>query len=266
MLRLLLDCWRVWLLGPSLAVALIGFAWLCQGPPPLAKLWYFTAAFSLLFAGAAHARLLRFVWSVRSFRRAATPQVIVYREPGVWPVWAAPSLLSRCEAELVSLKTWFGFPLRARPRVFVFRDCREIGRLFGERYGAIALVQQHTVLIAANNDLFESLRHELAHLFTARLNPFAPSLLNEGLAMHLQRTLSGQQLCALARPVLRDRRLCLAALLSERFFFAEPQRHACYILAGSFTDFLVRRYGWDCYRRLLRSQTRSVRGSARVAK
>lgn len=38
----------------------------------------------------------------------------------------------------------------------------------------------------------------------------------------------------------------------SKSFFAEPQRYSCYVLAGSFTGFLIRRYGWKSYRKLYR--------------
>jgi hypothetical protein len=41
-------------------------------------------------------------------------------------------------------------------------------------------------------------------------------------------------------------------LLDHRYFFASDRVHVCYALAGTFTGFLVRRFGWDLYRRFYR--------------
>ena len=44
----------------------------------------------------------------------------------------------------------------------------------------------------------------------------------------------------------------LKQLLKRPFFFGERRRHANYLLAGSFTHFLIERYSWQIYRRFYR--------------
>lgn len=54
-----------------------------------------------------------------------------------------------------------------------------------------------------------------------------------------------------------ERLLCrsdseLASLLDHRYFFSAVNMHRCYALAGGFTGFLIRRFGWDAYREYYR--------------
>ena len=46
---------------------------------------------------------------------------------------------------------------------------------------------------------------------------------------------------------LANRNSKLRFLLKRRFFYGERYRNCCYILAGSFTGFLIRRFGWNAY-------------------
>jgi len=97
------------------------------------------------------------------------------------------------------------------------------------------------------------MRHELAHLFAFRRSASTPPLLSEGLAVWLQETDFGQPIHFAALPLLLLGTLPLPKLLRAKFFFDETHRQSCYILAGSFTGFLIHRYGWDRSRELYRS-------------
>ena len=78
----------------------------------------------------------------------------------------------------------------------------------------------------------------------------APPLLDEGLAVWLQETDRGKSIDAAALPWVCDAKLKLPSLLKREVFFSSRHRDACYILAGSFTGFLLRQYGWQSYRKL----------------
>jgi hypothetical protein len=54
------------------------------------------------------------------------------------------------------------------------------------------------------------------------------------------------------RPLVREAKLKLDSLLFTQFILPEPQRHASYLLAGSFTGFLLRRFGSSAYQQLYR--------------
>src|SRR5262249_20591633 len=113
-------------------------------------------------------------------------------------------------------------------------------------------LEVNAVLVATGRPLREMVRHELAHLFAARWNPNAPPLLSEGLAVWLQETELGEPIDATAWAWIGESGLSLRSLLDRRFFYADPHRYACYMLAGSFTGFLLRRYGLAAYRQLYR--------------
>jgi hypothetical protein len=149
--------------------------------------------------------------------------------------------------------------------VFFFARCRDISAIFGFQYGALAICQANAIILSKENCAAETVRHELAHLFSNRWNPRAPTLLSEGLSVYLQQTIWWQPMDAAALPLLRQGGPKLSLLLESKFFFFEPQRWTCYILAGSFTGFLIRRFGWDRYRKLYR-RCRNIRFRATFQK
>ncbi len=114
--------------------------------------------------------------------------------------------------------------------------------------GGTALLPANAVVLAADCPLREGLRHELAHLFAFRWNTCAPPLVQEGVAVWLQGTTPGQT------DITKDTDSVLrfdtdpSPMLDPRHFFAPNQVHVSYALAGGFTGFLIRRFGWDHYR------------------
>jgi hypothetical protein len=70
------------------------------------------------------------------------------------------------------------------------------------------------------------------------------------LAVFLQRTIRGRPVDAAARRYCSRGDWNLRSLVERDFFFGNEYRHACYVLAGSFTSFLIERYGWEAYRKL----------------
>jgi hypothetical protein len=104
------------------------------------------------------------------------------------------------------------------------------------------------------------LGHELTHLFAIRLNPWAPPLLSEGLATWLQGTYGGYAIDDLAAAWLRQETVRLRPLLDPTGFFAASWG---YTVAASFSGFLIRRSGWDTYRRFYRQELGAGRFDAR---
>src|SRR5215471_10498734 len=111
--------------------------------------------------------------------------------------------------------------------------------------GGTIIWRANAIVIANENRVEEAMRHELAHLFAFRRSASTPPLLSEGLAVWLQETDFGQPIHFAALPLLLLGTLPLPKLLRAKFFFDETHRQSCYILAGSFTGFLIHRYGWD---------------------
>ena len=196
--------------------------------------------------------LWRFTSQVRRFRTATEGRIVLHYSPELDAEWNLPTLLQRCQEELDRLTDRFGSPHRGRAVVFLFASYKEIGKIFGAHYGGTALSSANAIVIANDSNIQESMRHEFAHLFSARWSLHAPPLLSEGLSVWLQETTWGHPIDTAARPLLGNRSFKLPLLLKPKFFFAEPQRHTCYVLAGSFTGFLIRRYGWQQYRKLFR--------------
>jgi hypothetical protein len=177
---------------------------------------------------------------------------VLHYEAGLEGRWDLAVLQQRCEAELDDLTERFGFPLRRRLVVFLFANWKDISKVFGPQYVGTALVEANAVVLADHADIRVSLRHELTHLFAARWNRRAPPLLEEGLATWLPGTKWGRPVDWLVGQLLSDSEPVLPDLLRREFFFSSRYRSACYILAGSFTGFLIRRFGWDRYRTLYR--------------
>jgi hypothetical protein len=161
-------------------------------------------------------------------------------------------LLQRCESERDELAEWFGFRLRRRLAVFLLDDKNVMSEVFERRASGFAMVPGNAIVLAADTGLEEVMRHELVHLFAARWSVLARPLFSEGIAVWLQRTWGGVPIDAKALRLIQNGRPSLSVLLSRKYFFADTNRNACYALAGSFTGFLIRRYGVEAYRKFFR--------------
>lgn len=196
--------------------------------------------------------LWRFCRRVRRFATAENARIALHYEPELVGMASISALLQFCEKELDNLTQWFGSPLRGRVNVFLFARWRDISAIYGSGYGGLAISRANLIVIAWDNNVPESVRHELAHLFAFRWSVQAPPLLSEGLPVWLQGSHWGRSIDDEARTLIQRPCPRLTKLLRKKFFFAEAQRQACYLLAGSFTGFLIRRYGWDSLRELYR--------------
>jgi hypothetical protein len=215
------------------------------------------ACAAVLLRGRRSRWVWRFTRQVRRFQTARAGRIILHYAPELNDKWHLPTLLQRCQVELGRLTNRFGFPLRGRAVVFLFASCRDIGAIFGPPYGGAALSLANAIVIGNDNNIQRSMRHEFVHLFSAHWSRYAPPLLSEGLSVWLEESvwlpeesMWRQAIDEEARALLRNRSPKIPLLVEREFFFAEPHRHACYVLAGSFTGFLLRRYGWQQYRQL----------------
>lgn len=97
----------------------------------------------------------------------------------------------------------------------------------------------------------ELTRHELAHVATYRVSPLKqiPALLSEGLACYFMRTENGFPLDAHALAILSDEVCEPLFTLDDKAFYHRTDAMRNYILAGSFTGFLVNNVGWERYYR-----------------
>ena len=250
--RPFLSLWPIWL--RALLPIPLGVCWWGLKPSveviPVATIAIITA----LIAALQERPYFRLCRGIRHFRTVTSRRVTLHYSPGLADQWDFAVLLQRCEEELDDLTRWFGFQLRRRVVVFLFASWREIARI-RPRASGLALPPINAVLVGNDDNLKEVLRHELSHLFASRWSLRAPPLLQEGLAVYLQGTRMSRPIDVAAHPLLDSRRLRLARLLDRKFFFSQPHAHACYVLAGRFTGFLIRRYGWKRYRRFYRRCT-----------
>lgn len=213
----------------------------------------FVTAFLAAIFGASFGWRHRWLWRlcrhVRRFATVENARIVLHYEPELESAEISAFLRSY-EEELDKLTLRFGSPLRGRVTVYLLSHWRDISAIYGPGYSGFAIFAAKAVVIANDNGVPELLRHELAHLFSFRWSRFAPALLSEGLSVWLQETNGGQPIDSVALPLLQQGGPNLASLLRSKSFHAEARRQCCYIMAGSFTGFLIRRYGWKRYRKL----------------
>jgi len=233
----------------ALIIALLWFEWLpaAGGAAALVVATVATAISMLRWRW-----LWRFIRLARHFRETSVGQIRLYYATELEGDLYLPVLCERWEAELDRLSQRFTFPLPRPVTIFLFARHEDISHIFGPQYGGTALSAANAIVIAVSNGMQEAVRHELAHLFSLCWNTAAPPLLSEGLSVWLQETQYGQPIDIAVRPLLADSSLRLTQLLTPAFFFSDRHRRSCYLLAGSFTGFLIKQYGWDRYRNLFR--------------
>jgi hypothetical protein len=250
-----LGLWRYWLRLLCLAVVLAGPIYVSL----FVDLFWVRALMGLIAAASLASFfkrercLLRLTWACRRFMAVSRHRITVYYNPVATTEPEAVLFLLLCRREREALARRFGSRLRGRLRVYLFPDHAPVCQI-SAGYGGFALIEQNAAVIGAYEHDQELIRHELTHLFAARWSRQAPALLSEGLAVWLQNRWGDQPIDVLARCLDRRHRP-LSDLLSRQYFFDPPHRWECYLLAGSFTGYLIQRFGWDKYRRFYRRAT-----------
>jgi hypothetical protein len=153
------------------------------------------------------------------------------------------------EADLDDLSLRFGIRLPRRLTVVLTSSHQDLTDDFGRPMAGTALMPANAVVLAADSPLRKVLRHELVHLFAFRWNRCAPHLVQEGLAVWLQGTTPDQTDTAEGIGSVLTLDSDPSPLLDPRHFFAPDRVHVSYALAGGFTGYLIRRFGWDHYQR-----------------
>lgn len=213
--------------------------------------WYVTGGWKL------HFWVGRFTRRVADYRRVDGDRVAVLAPAGLVD---AREILLWAEADLADLAGRFGRRLRRRLTVVLVPSYRDLWADFGRWMGGVALPSATAVVIAVDcPPIRDLIRHELAHLFAARWNLMPPPLIQEGLAVWLESADSevpslGPQLGR--RPKLVDHWPELDRVLDVPSFFAPSQMTQSYASAGIFTGYLIRRFGWERYRRFYRRAER----------
>jgi hypothetical protein len=204
--------------------------------------------------------VVRLAWRTWRFRTSVGPHFILHYDPGLGARQDLRALLASFESDLGVLGRRFGFALGGRHPVFLFARREEVAWVFRGPFAGYAIGR--LICIADDAGPEEVFRHELCHLFAFHWNVQAPMLLSEGLPTWFQVAGREVALHAAALAVLRGGKGNLSRLLSRRPFHSEQDGHASYMLAGSFTGYLIRHYGWPMYGRLFRA-ARGTRFGAR---
>lgn len=204
---------------------------------------------TLLFYSRYLIHWVRFGISVRGFRLLAGKGVVLRYAPDLQERGELAFILLQCEESLHEFNERFGFPLKRELVVFLFPTPAHLGRLFKMWAEAAALIGGDAIILTwvrRKNNYQEDIRHELAHLFSYYWGRLNPPLKGEGLATWLQGNLHGKpvDMQALAL-LLTDRFSYLSWILDTAVFYGTHWYG--YTLAGSFTGFLIRQFGWDSY-------------------
>ena len=256
MLRLLLF-WKTSLLGYGGFAVLYGLAaglsvW--QGGYCYYGLVGLTFLASLSILRSPNRRhLWRFARSTWRFRKLSCGRLGLWYAPEVAHQIDLAGYLNSCERWAEELTERFGVSLRRRLLIYMFVDSAEIDHIFETSSHGTALTGGDAILVAANcgDCTVEQLtRHEVAHLFSYYLSSAGPPFKDEGLAVFLEGSWGKKEVDYHALQILLAEPLYpLDWLWSEPAIFCGPYEFNAYVIAGSFSAYLIRRFGWDDYRR-----------------
>jgi hypothetical protein len=199
--------------------------------------------------------IARLYWQSRKLQRRTTARFCFYfaQEAGTAAYWDA--YFAYFETELDRLDEQFGFSLPRPVTIFLFRTREEVRTFHTRQVVGFAEPLVNTVVLTVDTNLREAISHELVHLFSDRWNRRAPALLHEGLSTWMQPSCYSLSLDEAVAPDLRNREISLSKLVQNNTFHSEPPSR--YVVAGSFTGFLIRRFGWERYRTFYRSAFQS---------
>lgn len=195
---------------------------------------------------------------VRRFQTVARRTVVVHYDPALERLDAVVVALL-CERHLAELERAFGFRLRywriRRPRVYLFRSAAEIPTAGAVRVGGYAVWEFGGIVLGLDSATAEGVRHEFTHLLAKRRTGLIrlPQLAEEGLAVWAERSRWGIAPHDLARRWLRAALATPDLVLPITWVYSNHpliERH--YVLAGSFTGYLIERHGWATFWRFYR--------------
>lgn len=244
----LIRQWWLALVTASTAV------WIClaQKIPPL---WIIPAG--LLAAALPFWRYFAPLWqfgkSTWRFQTQTGELVVVRHAPELEGAFEVTNCLQRAEEVVAEFHRLFGVALKRRLVIFLFPSTATVSRLFKTPVAGCALVGADAILLAKDGlwaTMAEVLRHEVAHLFSARLGKLDQALNSEGLATWLMSSVDGRPIDFHALAYLLTDRCLFMTWLKDRAWFYSGK--GSYLLAGSFTGYLIRRFGWECYRDFFR--------------
>lgn len=214
-----------------------------------------------LFAGR---RQRSFAQATRRFQAVSIGSSVLRYDPALDPLEIDFFRLA-CSQQITAIERLFGAQLRppwwlwpSHLHVYLFPSSVEVSRVYGAPAGGFANFGHWSdnwyIVVNLEADWREILRHELAHIIGGRWNPRAPTVLCEGLAVWAARTHGGCPIDEGARRLLCSRRGAIEHLLGPEPAPGSFDRHRYYVLTGSFTATLIRRFGLRRYRRFYRDR------------
>lgn len=162
------------------------------------------------------------------------------------------ALVERWDALVESLAVRLGEQPAQRPIIQICPSFTALERVLGEGVPTAVLVTARTLVVAVETLgcgilSEEMMRHELARLLIASWGPGRPLLKERGLTTWLQGTQGGEPIDLFALRTILDRPdLKLLTLAAPAQFDASSDE--AHFLGGSFTGYLVQRFGWSVYR------------------
>ncbi len=258
--RPLLDLWRLWvpltlvLLAPLLAlvlaivvipVALGVFKPVALGVFAPVALGVF--ALSVVGCWRTPPLCIRLVARAWSFASTSGASVRLHYARELRPEVEQRRVLETCEQDLVEVASLFGFSLRGRLVVYLFASREDVSHICGRNCHGAALMETGAVLISLPEKWPELFRHEVAHLLSRRLGRLEPALKSEGLAVWAAALGEQSYLDQWAVLVHLFEKASLLAMVDDLYFRDLARETPCYQIAGSFTGYLIRRYGWQAY-------------------
>lgn len=155
-------------------------------------------------------------------------------------------ILELCESECAELGNRFCFVANKKIAIYLFQGEEEVRRVIGQPYPAFAIPQINAALLPLSSGFRNMLRHELTHLFVARLGDQLPMFKSEGIAVWIEHAGKVPRLEEADLQFLKEIE-GLSGLLDRAPFLDPERRHSSYQIASNFTDFLIRRVGWCAY-------------------
>lgn len=247
-----LNLWRCWFPVFILPLYFLPLLFLQHGLFYLIACYHVLAVW-LLYAPPMLMRLSYLSWQFRSVVRG---RIVLHFSPKVSMKWDFRILLESIQEELDFLTKRFGFDLKRPVVIYMLEKTAEFESALGRsRVGGLALLRMNAIIVPNDASmLYSIIRHELAHLYTYRWNDCAPAILQEGIAVWWQAN-SDEPLAEFrhCKFFVGTKLPTLAQLLDRRHFFDQKNVFNSYNLAGHFTGFLIRRFGWEKYEQFYRS-------------
>jgi hypothetical protein len=216
-----------------------------------------------------HGEWLAPFWIWRLTRRAADFRAVaiegitvLFFPPRVGLLLESEGIIRRAKWHLDELSQQFGVRLPHGLTVVVYPTHGDLSADFGRSLTGTLLPEASAVFLSVQGNLTWDLRYYLIRLLASRCNADPPWLLDCGLMTWMHATTDLLPIEERAARLVRQPGSGLAPLLEDSGFDPRANEFHGTILAGGFTGFLIRKFGWhrylDCYRKANPSNFRQL--------